>query len=277
MKKKENINQILLEYFNTIKMLLKFEENDVIKDLCSKVLNHILQCVGGSNLLLECTGLIENTSCIKTLGDAVALDLEDDIDSNKSFIFSLKAKILNDEKIKNLTSFDQDIFIDELTKSASNGDIYSCKLLAILNELGLIVDKNFDTAKLIYKMISYTGDLYSLYYLINITKKNKDENKVLKDVFDLYLKHQSLFIPVLNNDLAINYSEDVKGYVELILCNKNRIKNKKLELAEVVFLYYLVITNDDLDTKLSNICNISNDGYCLVLREKHFKNKKYGF
>ena len=119
--------------------------------------------------MLEGAELIETTSCIKTLGDAVALDLEDDLDPNKSFIFSLKAKILNDEKIKNLTSFDQDIFIDELIKSASNGDIYSCKLLAILNELGLIIDKNVDTAKLIYKMISYTGDLYSLYYLINIS------------------------------------------------------------------------------------------------------------
>lgn len=277
MENKLEISYVIIEYYNIIKPFLKYKSTEIIENTCNKILNYIISCYGCDELKDNCFETINETKVIKTIDDATIFSLNNDLKKEENLASSIKSKIIINENIKSLDIFNEYLFVNDLIVLARKGDINACKLFGILNYLGIFADKNIYISKLVFTMLFYTGDSFSMKCLKCIYSGNNKSIKKIDEISNLYNLHYKTLTPFINIQLYDNHDQDVVDTVYIMLCYQQRMIVKKIDYLEILLLYYIVVANCDIDEKINEICNYNNDGSKLMINYLKYGNKKYGF
>ncbi len=273
------IVKVIEEYFEIVTPLLQYKMTSEIKRYNELIMEYVVNVYSSKDSKDKCLQLVENAYCIEKSGDATILNLDSYNDELLKKTLEIKANIiLNECDIKNnLRIFDIESFKLELYNKALQGDKKYCKLYAVMNYLGIGYDKNLESSVLMFKMLSYMGDEFSmksLVYINSLLNNNSEKEKWGKSL-ELLLEMRNNFLLVIKNKEL--YSTDVVETVEKIMSSIIRYNNRNKLQLEIPMLYYIATTNDQHIVVINNICNMDADGYILSLREKKFETKKYGF
>lgn len=271
---------IISLFYNIVRDLLKYQENDQLWQIYDKVLYFILEIYNCQNQFYDYSAIIQKNKCLKTTTDKLVLNINNNnINEDDKLYLQIKAQIIEEEKINNTSIFDSSMFKKEVTKKALKGNIYSNMLLAILYNEGIIMPQ--DTKKAIYyfKVLSYANDSFFMLCLIKTYQKNKNNElatdwKKLKEVLDIT---NDFYYISLDKTYEEYLSPNAIKLFKIILALRNRHMQKNQNILDLGIINYAMKSQKPLIEILENICCLNSDGYQLLMEEEYFENNQYNF
>lgn len=271
---------IISLFYNIVRDLLKYQENDQICEIYDKVLYFILEIYDCQNEFYECSAIIQKNKCLKTNADKLVLNINNNnINDEDKLYLQIKAQIIEEEKISNVVIFDSQIFMKEITKKALKGNINSNKLLAILYNEGVVVPQDSEKALYYFKVLSYANDSFSMLCLIKAYKQNNNLELAedwtnLKEVIDI----TNNFYYVSLDKVYFEYlSKNAVNILKIIFALRNRHIQRDQDTLDLGIINYAIKSKKPLIEILENICLCNNDGYKLLVEEDFFNSNQYNF
>lgn len=274
---KRKLKQIIKDFYETTLYALQYKPTDQSKDLLRRILALSLAANGESDSLDECWEAVASTENILTASDAALLDSSsEDVSGVNAIAYEIKVQMLIDAKIERSVSFDYDLFLLQIEKSAARGHKFACKLLACLKWIGFGDDANKETAVEIWKALATDGDAPALNMLIYALGElgKADEANVWEQVRDVTEKAKESFTPIAKKTEGVSDEAFEKAAVILFLLA--RPKKEEAPFMNRTLIHYLIHSTDSLDTKLKAV-TLEEDIYLRMYMEDRFKNRKYGF
>lgn len=274
MKNKE-ISIVLHEYYNIVSPLLEFEDCDKIREIERKVLSFLCEIMECDKLCEDCWALIDSAKCLQSIADGALLFSSDSCRDN--IAFDIKMEVLKENNINKIKKFIEDLFIQELKRKANIGERNSCKLLATMSWLGVIVSPNVSVAQNIWSVLAVSGDWVSLDMLIYVYQSiNKTEAEKWTHVKGILCSEYESFSAIAQYSNYSNYREDEVQLANLIMFVSQTKDRKAGKTIERPMLHYILNSGDDYKTKMVKLSSDTN--YYLAMHvENKYANKEYGF
>ena len=271
----EQTSVFLKEYYQITAPLLAYEpcgetveaERNILRLLCE---------VRGSHALYDgCWRMIEEARCLQTSSDG-ELPFSTEMEPY-SVAFDVKKEVLAAHKIKKPKKFDVQLFAEALKEDANVGKPASCKLLAFLNWLGILIPQNRTVARNIWSALAVYGDLLSVRMLAYTYEADgMEEAKTWTHVLDiLYRERESFSAIALCSDYPA-YDESEVQLANLIMFIKQMHAEKEDALLNRPMIHYVLHSSDDYRTKLTRVSERVNY-YLAMYMEDLYANKEYGF
>lgn len=274
---KENKKSLIIkEYYNIISPLLPFSSCDKISETEDKVLSLLCEINKCSDLFDECRALTEDAKSLQSYAEG-ALFLASD-GAEHSIAYDVKMDVLADIKTDLLRNFNEFIFIRDLKDNANKGDKNSCKLLAFLNWLGLLVPQNRVAALNIWSALAMSGDRPSTEMLIYgySDTENRKECKRWRDIYDILKREDEAFSAVALYSNYPDYTEEEVQTANVIMFISQKLASNGAKVIDRPMLYYAINSKADYKTKMEMLS--TNTNYYLAMHyEDRFSDKKYGF
>ena len=266
---------MLQEYYNIISPLLEFEDCDKIREIERKVLSFLCEILECNKFFEDCWKLIDSAKCLQSSSDGALLFSSDSCHDNVAF--DIKMEVLKENNINKTKKFIEDFFIQELKRKANIGERNSCKLLAAISWLGVIVSSNVSVAQNIWSVLAVSGDWVSLDMLIyGYQSLNKTEAEKWTHVKEILRSEYESFSAIAQYSNYSNYREDEVQLANLIMFVSQRKDRKTVKTIERPMLHYILNSEDDYSTKMEKLSSDTN--YYLAMHvENKYANKKYGF
>jgi len=269
---------IIDEFYQTVSKILQYEETQEINELTKKILSYICKIYQDEANFQSYLQMVLLARCMKTLDETRFLNIEEKRNDTLTKVLKIKAKYINDECVDKQTIFEKISFIEHLSKQAFRGDTLCCKLLAMMNLLGLFIEQDEISAINIYKILAFNGDIFSMKVLSQIYKdlNQEDTSKIWLEAETIVSGSLKKLQPYLT-DANKDYSDEAVRISQIILSVINRSGKCKKDFMDITLLYYLASTKQSFHQLIKEICNSDTNGYVLLVKESIFKNKKYGF
>ena len=274
MKIKE-IGIVLQEYYNIVAPLLEFEECDKICEIEHKVLSFLCEIMECSELYQECWALIDNAKCLQAFADGALLFSSDSRCENVAF--DIKMEVLKENNINKIKKFNEGIFIQDMKHQANIGDRNSCKLLAAMSWLGMIIPPNQGVAHSIWSVLAVSGDWVSMDMLIYVCKSlDKTDADKWTHVKEILCSEYDSFSAIAQYSNYLNYREEEVQLANLIMYVSQMKDGKSVKIIDRPMLHYILYSRDDYKTKMVKISSDTNFYLAMHVEDK-YADKEYGF
>ncbi len=268
--KDNKTGMIIREYFNIISPLLPFMPDSRIGEIERKILLLLCKSKNCTDIIDECSALIDDARCLQSYSDSTLLLTTDAAQHN--IAYDIKTEVLGKNKINKLRSFDEIIFAEDLKNAADIGDKNSCKLLAFLSWLGLVVEENKNAAQNIWAALSMSGDRPSIEMLIYAYAKTRNIAALKKwNNIKYILQHEfESFSAIALYSTYPEFSEEEIQTANLIMFISQKYSGK--EAINRPMLYYALNSKDDYKTKMDKLSSETN--YYIALHDEDKISKK---
>ncbi len=269
--KDKKTSAILKEYYNIISPLLPFTANDTLRETEHNILLLLCKSMGCEEIIYECTSLIDDARQLQTVGDCALLMTTDNVQPN--IAIDIKTEVLERNKISILRNFNESAFTEALKNAANIGDKNSCKLLAFLSWLGLIVEQNKNAAQNIWATLSMSGDAHSLEMLIFAYEQNgnTEAQQKWKNIRNIIQNEFDSFSAVALYSAYPEYSTQEIQTANLIMFISQKYSSNSA--INRPLLYYALNSKDDYKTKMERLSSETN--YYIALHNEDNAEKKH--
>ena len=270
------ISVIIKEYFNIVSPILAFEDCETIHETERKILCWLCEVKKCTDLADECWSIIDNAKCLQLSSDSL-LPITSDTTPH-SVAYDIKMEVLSACHINKVKKFEEYTFMDSLKADANVGEINSCKLLAALSWLGLIIPENRASAQNIWAVLAMNGDWLSVEMLIYgyETLGDAEQAKKWKHIYDILKTEYETFSAIALYSNYIEYSEEEVQIANLIMliAQKNHIKgNSNIDRA---MTHYMLNSKSDYKSKMDKLSSETNYYLATHMEDKN-SDKKFGF
>lgn len=262
------MSMIIKEYFNIISPLLAFEECEINCEAENQVLALLCEVKKCNELFDGCRLLIDRAKCLQVYSDGSMLGEADT--AQLGVIYDIKMEVLTECGIDRLRKFDECIFIDELKADANLGDSNSCKLLAFLNWMGLIVPKNQVSAQNLWSVLAMNGDRLSIEMLIYSYESAGDAGQTEKwtHIHNILLAEYEAFSAIaLYSDYEDCTEEEVQiANLIMLISQKNSLKGTAKVNRSMI--HYMLNSKSDYRTKMDKLSSETNYYLAMHIEDK---------
>lgn len=267
---------IIKEYYDIISPLLAFRTCDEVSEIENRILSLLCTVNNCEDVVDECRAMIDDAECLQTFSDGALLSSSDFTEQN--IAFDIKAEVLTSCQISKTKNFEEFTFIKELRSCANIGKINSCRLLAFLNWIGLIVPSDVKTAETIWAALAMAGDWMSIKMLIYAYNESGDAEEAEKwaHIYDILKTEYDAFSVIAVRSDYPQYSEDEVSIADLIMFISQKNAAQGSGIIDRPMIHYVLNSKDDYLTKMRRLSDGTNF-YIALHNEDKSSGKKCGF
>lgn len=268
--------ELLIAYFDIVSPLLHYEDCDEIVEIEQKVLAFLCKIKDCTKQNAACWQMIRNADCLQTCADVALFDSL--FASRDSAACDIKRDVLIAAEIVRVKRFNVDVFAKELIADANMGHPNSCRLLAVMYWMGIILPQNKTVAQKIWSFLAMSGDLLSIEMIIDTNKTNAQSAKrqMWLNIKNILETEYNTFSAIATYSNYPDYTIDEVQTANIIMfMAQNSAKNGD-KCINRSMIQYLLESTDDYETKMEKISSPTN--YHLIMHiESKYANKEFGF